>query len=186
MMSAMGARADDAGRSRNLHAPWRIGYIRSLGEADDGCFLCRARDQADRAEENLLLWRTERCLAVMNKYPYSAGHLLVAPAEHVGGLEGLEASALGELMALTRDSVRLLGETVKAEGFNVGINIGRCAGAGLPDHVHLHVVPRWSGDTNFMSVLGDVRVVHQALRELRGELLAAGERLRLPDVLYAR
>lgn len=176
----------DAARNVNIHAPWRVEYIQALGDDREGCFLCRARDQTDRDEENLLLWRAGRCLAVLNKFPYTAGHLLIAPAEHVAEMGELPGETLRELMELTRDATRLLAHTIRAEGFNIGMNLGRCAGAGLPDHVHLHVVPRWGGDTNFMSVLGDVRVVPQSLPHLRHDLLAAADELKLPSVAHER
>ena len=182
----MGPHRDSPEWSQNLHAPWRIPYIRSLSDYQQGCFLCRARDQADQAEENLLLWRTDTCLAVMNKFPYTGGHLMVAPAEHVGSLDDIGGEGMREIMELTSDCVKLLAHAVRAEGFNVGINIGRCAGAGLPDHIHLHIVPRWSGDTNFMAVLGDIRLVHESLKQLRAELLEAAKQLKLPRVLYGR
>ena len=170
-----------AERNKNLHAPWRIPYIRSLADdRDDGCFLCRAVTETDRDAENLLLWRTGRAMVVMNRYPYTGGHLLIAPAEHVGSLELLAPDTLAELMALGRDMTTLLAHHMNAEGFNLGMNIGRPAGAGLPDHVHMHVVPRWAGDVNCLAVLDDIRVVHQALDELREELLAAGRELGLP------
>ncbi len=176
----MGDTFHDAERKINIHAPWRMEYIRMLGGDDQGCFLCRARDETARDEENLLLWRTGRCLVVMNRFPYTGGHLLIAPVEHVDSLEQLPGEAMREIMELVRDATGLLAHAIRAEGFNVGLNIGRCAGAGLPGHVHVHVVPRWSGDTNFMAVLGDVRVIPQALRDLRAELLSASEELGLP------
>ncbi len=185
-MAAVSARSDSPEWNTNLHAPWRIPYIRALADDARGCFLCRARDEHDRAEENLRLWVAGACLVVLNKFPYTGGHLLIAPTEHLAALGDVGGDVLREMMELTADCVRLLEHTVHAEGFNVGLNIGRCAGAGLPDHVHLHLVPRWGGDTNFMAVLGDVRMVHQSLKELRRELLAAGEELRLPRSAYAR
>jgi ATP adenylyltransferase len=175
----------DADRKTNIHAPWRIEYIHTLAEPDQGCFLCRARDQTDRDEDNLLLWRTPRCLVVMNRFPYTAGHLLIAPAGHVASMDDVAREVSGEMMELTRDCLNLLRRTIHAEGFNVGINIGRCAGAGLPDHLHLHVVPRWGGDTNFMAVLGDIRVVAQSLKELRQQLLRAGAEQGLPAAAHA-
>ncbi len=182
----MGEPGHSPERNRNLHAPWRIPYIRSLAGQQSGCFLCRARDESDRARENFLLWQTRRCLVMMNRFPYTGGHLLVAPREHLGSLEELSGEVMQEMMELVRDCLKLLAHTLRAEGFNVGINIGRCAGAGLPDHVHLHIVPRWSGDTNFVAVLGDIRVVHQSMQELREELLSAGRQLKLPEATYAR
>ena len=177
----MSDESHDGEKNVNIHAPWRIEYIRMLADEDEGCFLCRARDETDRDAENLLLWRTDQCVAVLNRFPYTGGHLLIAPREHVGAMDKLPSETLREMMELTRDSVKVLGEAISAEGFNIGFNIGRCAGAGLPGHIHLHVVPRWRGDTNFMAVLGDVRVIPQALAELRDALLAAAEKLHLPS-----
>jgi ATP adenylyltransferase len=182
----MGESLDGIGRNTNIHAPWRIEYIRLLGGRDDGCFLCRCRDEPARDAENLLLWRGGGCLVVMNRFPYTGGHLLIAPAEHVASMDDLSGQVMLEMMELVRDYQKVLARAVHCEGFNIGINIGRCAGAGLPGHLHVHVVPRWGGDTNFMAVLGDVRVIHQALGELRGELLAAAEALKLPEVSRAR
>jgi len=170
----------------NLHAPWRIPYIRSLAGRQKGCFLCRARDDTDADEANFVLWRTDRCLVIMNRFPYTGGHLLIAPADHVATLDDLSPGVRLEMMDLANDCVKVLADAVGAEGFNVGLNLGRCAGAGLPDHIHLHVVPRWSGDTNFLAALGDIRVVHQAMGELRRELLEAGERLGLPEAPHDR
>ena len=182
----MPAGQHNAEKNLNIHAPWRIEYIRTLADEQDGCFLCRARDETDRDEENLLLWRTGHCVVVMNKFPYTAGHLLIAPAEHVGSMDDIAGEAMREMMELTRDCVKLLAGAIGAGGFNIGINIGRCAGAGLPEHLHLHLVPRWSGDTNFMAVLGDVRVIPQSLTELRAQLLAAGAEQKLPSAVHAR
>jgi len=122
----------------------------------------------------------------MNKFPYTAGHLLVAPAEHVGDLPALATEVLAEIMELARDCTVLLAETIGAEGFNVGINVGRCAGAGLPGHLHLHIVPRWRADTNFMAVLGDVRVIPESLTRLRRKLLEKADELKLPVTVYGR
>ena len=175
----------NADRKLNIHAPWRIEYIENLGN-EGGCFLCNSFQQVGKEEENLLVWRTERVMVVMNRYPYTAGHLLVAPAEHVGKLSDLPADTLVEIMEFTRDCTTLLTETIDAEGFNVGINVGRCAGAGLPGHLHLHIVPRWSADTNFMAVLGDVRVIPESLVRIRRKLLEKAEELKIPTPVYAR
>ncbi len=176
----MNEQSQNTGKKANIHAPWRIEYINMLNDRRDGCFICRARDETDRDAENLLLWRTENCLVMMNRFPYSAGHLLIAPNEHVGGMEEMPDNVLLEMMALSRDTQRLLAHSIRAEGFNIGMNIGRCAGAGLPGHLHMHVVPRWSGDTNYMAVIGDVRVVSQALTELYEQLREASAELNLP------
>jgi len=168
-----GAGGGMAEYSHNIWAPWRMEYIRSLEEEarEEGCFLCRYwRDpSADRA--NHVLWRSSSAFVVMNRFPYTNGHLLVAHAGHKADLTDLTDEELAEMGRLLRDSVALLRRAVKAQGFNVGFNVGHCAGAGLPDHLHAHVVPRWGGDTNFMAVLGDVRVVPDALGALYDDLV---------------
>ena len=168
-------------RNRNIWAPWRMEYIDSLAEPDDACFLCRCRDEADRDEQNLVLWRSDHCMAVLNRYPYTGGHALVAPLEHVADLADLSDQAMLEMMSLLTDLQRVMTHAISAQGFNIGTNIGRCAGAGLPAHLHVHIVPRWPGDTNFMDVLGDVRVIHTSLAEIYALLRRAGDELNLPS-----
>ena len=167
-------------RNRNIWAPWRIEYINELSDEGNGCFLCRYRDQPQKDAENLVLWRGQRCLAVLNRFPYTGGHSMVAPLAHVGGLGDLDAPAMLEMMCMLRDLQSALERTVHAQGFNVGINIGRCAGAGLPGHLHVHIVPRWNGDTNFMAVLGGARVIPQSLDLLYAALKKASAELHLP------
>ncbi|MCG3127036.1 MAG: AP-4-A phosphorylase [Phycisphaerae bacterium] len=158
----------------NLWAPWRMQYIRGTGQpAEGGCFLCAYRDAAGDDRANLVLHRDEHALVLLNRFPYTNGHVLIAPLEHAPSLAALPEATLVRLMALTRDVTAALARAVNAEGFNVGMNLGRCAGAGVPDHVHLHVVPRWSGDTNFMSVIGDTRVIPQSLEQVYGLFCAA-------------
>jgi ATP adenylyltransferase len=165
-----------------MWAPWRIPYIRSLGGGDEGCFLCRHRDHPAKDAENLVLWRGAHCMALMNRFPYTGGHMLVAPFEHAGELSDFGPAVMVEIMEMVRDLQTVLRRTVHPHGFNVGINVGRCAGAGLPDHLHVHLVPRWSGDTNFMPVFDNVRVIPQALEELYEEMRRAGEELDLPKL----
>ncbi|HUT02114.1 MAG TPA: HIT domain-containing protein [Phycisphaerae bacterium] len=164
----------------NLWAPWRMEYIESLGGEQEGCFLCDLRDNPDGDEENLLLWRGRRSLTVLNRFPYTGGHSLIAPLAHVAGLADLDDATILEMMGAVRDVQRALSHALRAQGFNIGINVGRCAGAGLPGHLHIHVVPRWSGDTNFIAVFGDVRVIPESLRKLRERIRRAGEELGLP------
>lgn len=160
----------------NLWAPWRMEYIRSLGEQknEDGCFLCRYWATPENDAANHVVWREKHIFVVMNRFPYTNGHLLVALGEHKSDMDELSDEQLAELTRGIRDSIRLLRKTIKPQGFNVGYNVGHCAGAGLPDHLHAHVVPRWSGDTNFMAVLGDIRIVPDALDALYGELTTKG------------
>ena len=169
-------------RNRNLWAPWRMAYIDTLSDAvpKDGCFLCRYREDPADDATNLVLFRGAKAFVVMNRFPYSSGHCLVAPYIHVAGMEDLDEPTMLEIMLLLRDTQAVLGQTLHCEGFNVGINIGRCAGAGLPGHLHMHIVPRWGGDTNFMSVLGAVRVMPQTLEQLYDQILAAAENLGVP------
>lgn len=167
----------------NLWAPWRIAYLKSLEEEEPGgCFLCTYWNKPDHDKKNLVLWRTRRCLVVFNRFPYTGGHLLVAPAAHVPDLADLDNDTMLDMMLLTRDAQKVLTETIKPQGFNIGINISRCAGAGLPGHVHLHLVPRWDGDTNFITTVGRVRVISQALEELYDQLAEISRRLQLPTV----
>lgn len=149
--------------NRNIWAPWRMEYIGKLSESKGGCFLCGARDNPADDEKNYLLVRGKQCMVILNRFPYTTGHMLIAPYQHECDLEKINDDTLLEMMQLLRRMKHLLEATIRAEGFNVGLNLCSCAGAGLPDHIHLHIVPRWSGDTNFMSVLDDVRVIPEAL-----------------------
>ncbi|MDD4890935.1 MAG: HIT domain-containing protein [Phycisphaerae bacterium] len=166
--------------NKNLWAPWRLDYIRELDTHRNGCFLCDYWADPASDEKNLVLWRTERSLVVLNRFPYTNGHLLIAPARHVGQLHGLNDAELHELLALARDAQLTLAAAFNAQGFNTGANFGHCAGAGLPDHLHFHVVPRWGGDTNYMAVLDDVRVIPQSLAAAYEQLKETGKKLGLP------
>jgi ATP adenylyltransferase len=161
-------------RNINLWAPWRMEYINGLGE-EQGCFLCRCRDEGGRERENFLLWRSPHALVVMNRFPYNGGHLLIAPPAHVPSLAELDEAAMAGLLMAARDAQDVLAAVLKPQGFNMGINFGKCAGAGLPGHLHLHLVPRWEGDTNFMTVVGDIRVIPQALETLYEQLRQQAE-----------
>jgi ATP adenylyltransferase len=143
------------------------------GEDDDQCFLCQAAAAAneDERRQRLVLWTTDTTTVLINRYPYTNGHLLIAPRAHKAELEDLTPDEQVDLMRQTTEAVTLLKRAISPQGFNIGINLGRCAGAGLPGHLHQHVVPRWNGDTNFMGVVGEVRVVPQAMSQLYDELL---------------
>ena len=156
-----------------LWAPWRMEYIKGEKEAD--CFLCRMLSE-DLDAENLVLHRGAECAVVMNRYPYNNGHLMVTPLRHLRHLRDLSAGEQAELMAWTSRSVEILREALNAEGFNVGLNLGKIAGAGLEEHLHIHIVPRWGGDTNFMPVLGETKVIPQALDDVYRELKPRFER----------
>ena len=170
-------------QNRNLWAPWRLEYIRGLGGAEDGgCFLCRYAGHPDQDGENRVIWRGAACLTVFNQFPYNNGHLLIAPQAHLAELEELDDAALTELIRTIRDAKRLLQGALGAHGFNVGMNFGRCAGAGLPGHLHVHIVPRWEGDTNFMPVVGDTRVISQSIEAVHQQMRRAADELGLPPV----
>jgi ATP adenylyltransferase len=152
-----------------LWAPWRLEYIRRPGS--DECIFCRAvAAESGGDEANHVVHRGEHCFVLLNAFPYASGHLMVAPYEHVPSIEPLAPEALLELMTLSQRSLAALRDNYGPDGFNLGINEGKAAGAGIEDHVHLHVVPRWGGDTNFMPVVGETRVLPQSLSESWSEL----------------
>ncbi len=156
--------------TKPLWAPWRLEYVQQADEAV-GCVFCAEAAGELPAAESLLVSRGRLALVILNKFPYSSGHALVAPIRHVGSFSELTGDEAAEIHRLSVAAVDALGETYGPDGFNLGWNLGRVAGAGIADHVHLHVVPRWSGDTNFMPVLADVKVLPE-------HLLATRERLR--------
>jgi ATP adenylyltransferase len=158
--------------AKPLWAPWRLEYIQQADELE-GCVFCLEASGALAEAESLLVRRVNQTIAVLNKFPYSSGHLLVAPIRHVGELAGLTEHEALEVHAQAVASIEALGEVYDPAGFNLGWNLGRAAGAGIADHVHLHVVPRWHGDTNFMPVLADVKVLPEHLLETRDRLRAA-------------
>jgi ATP adenylyltransferase len=156
-----------------LHAPWRIEYILSPKPQFPGGSLFTHIAQSSEDEANLVIARDRTCFALLNRYPYNGGHLMVAPYKCVADFSGLTDEELADLMKLTRRCLAALKELMKPDGFNVGVNLGLVAGAGIAEHLHLHIVPRWNGDTNFMPVLAQTSVVPQALAELAARLRAA-------------
>jgi ATP adenylyltransferase len=156
--------------TRQLWAPWRLEYVQSADE-QPGCVFCLALAGDD--EERLVVRRGERAFVLLNRFPYSSGHLMVAPSRHVGDLAELGDDEVLEVHRLATQGLAALGATYAPEGYNLGWNLGRPAGAGVVDHVHLHVVPRWGGDTNFMPVLADVKVVPEHLATTRARLAGA-------------
>jgi len=143
-----------------IWAPWRIDFI--LGEKPEGCILCqRPKEKDDKA--CLILHRGQKNFVILNKYPYNPGHLMVSPYRHVPDLDALTDDEMLEHFDLVRRGIRALRKAFEPAAFNVGINIGKSAGAGIGDHIHTHIVPRWEGDTNFMPVVADTRVVPEAL-----------------------
>jgi ATP adenylyltransferase len=159
--------------AERLWAPWRIEYIK--GEKSDECIFC-AKPALDD-ESALIVRRGERCFVMLNAYPYTSGHVMVAPYDHAADLAGLDEPTSQELMSLTQESLRAIEAAYGPEGFNVGANLGTVAGAGVADHVHVHVVPRWEGDTNFMTALADTRVLPESLEDTHRNLKEAFARL---------
>lgn len=161
-----------------LWAPWRLPYIVSTKDSEPaGCFLCRYAAE-DRDAENLVVSRSEATISVLNRFPYNNGHILVAPRAHKGELTDLNDAELLECMHELQRLVKAMRRLMNPDGFNIGVNLGRVAGAGLPGHLHWHIVPRWNGDTSFMPVLADVNVIPQSLAALH-ELLT--EELKRPS-----
>jgi ATP adenylyltransferase len=156
---------------RQMWAPWRMEYIQRDKETS-GCILCEKCASHDDVA-NFVLYRGHRAYMILNRYPYNNGHLMVVPYEHVSSLEDLDADTLTELMLLVNRGLAALREVMSPDGFNIGVNLGRAAGAGIDAHVHIHVVPRWNGDTNFMPVLEETRVIPQMLQETYAQLMPA-------------
>jgi len=150
-----------------------MAYIEAIHGPDEDCFLCRVVEHVEDDEANYVLARTERALVVLNAYPYNPGHLMIATARHVGDLEELDPDELAEGSRLLQRSIRALKDTAAPDGFNVGLNLGRVAGAGVPGHLHWHVIPRWNGDTNFVTVVGETRVLPELLAETYAKLKLA-------------
>ena len=158
--------------AKPLWAPWRLEYVAQADELP-GCVLCAEASGEIDENASLVVHRGETAIAILNKYPYSSGHLMAAPLRHVGSLAEVSDEEALEVHRLSVAGIQALGAVYGPDGFNLGWNLGRVAGAGITDHVHLHVVPRWSGDTNFMPVLADVKVLPEHLLETRDRLRAA-------------
>ncbi len=147
---------------KRLWAPWRIEYI--LMEKPKECIFCKAIKE-NKDDENLILYRGKHSFIILNRFPYNSGHLMIVPYRHVKDIEDLNEEETTEMFILTQRSVKLLKTALNPDGFNIGINIGRVAGAGIESHIHIHIVPRWNGDTNFMPILSDTKVINQYLIE---------------------
>ena len=154
-----------------LWSPWRYHYVSSVSPGDECIFCAKAREQRD--EENLIVFRAPRSYVLLNLFPYTTGHLMITPYRHVANLEELDEDESAELMQLARASVRHLKQVYRPQGFNLGMNLGECAGAGIAGHLHLHVLPRWTGDANFMTTIAETRVMPEDLRETWRKLAAA-------------
>jgi ATP adenylyltransferase len=156
----------------SLHAPWRIEYILSPKQPSTESLFTRIA-QSNDDESNLVIIRDRTCYALLNAYPYTGGHLMIVPYKQVTDMNGLTDEELTDLLKLTRRCQNALTKVMKPEGFNIGINLGKVAGAGILEHLHIHIVPRWLGDTNFMPILANTTVVPQALKDLATQLRAA-------------
>jgi len=148
---------------RPLWAPWRIDFIRS--EKEDICFLCIDIDNNKNDEENLIISREKTNFVILNRYPYNSGHIMISPYRHIGDISEMTEREGREMMELTIKAEEVRTSVLKPEGFNVGFNSGTAAGAGIKDHIHMHIVPRWNGDTNFMPVLTGIHVVPESLKD---------------------
>ena len=150
---------------QRIWAPWRLEYVKDASKDNsDACVFCAALEAGDD-EANLIVHRGERCFVILNKFPYTNGHLMVAPYEHVAALQELDADTIAEMMSFAQRGMNALEDGYSPHGYNVGFNQGRVAGAGVEHHIHMHVVPRWGGDTNFMPVIADTRVMPQTLEQ---------------------
>lgn len=159
-----------------LWAAWRSKYIQGFKDEktdpnNNPCFICEAGNSSGKDKEMLVVGRKKHCFVMLNKFPYNGGHTLVAPNRHVGELDDLTDEELLEMIQTVKETTRALNKMSNPHGYNIGINLGRVSGAGLPGHLHIHIVPRWHGDTSFMSVLSDTKVVSQSLEETQ-ELLS--------------
>ena len=154
-----------------LWAPWRMQYVGR--EQRPGCLFCRVIEQPDDDDARLVVWRPKGAIVLLNKFPYNPGHAMVAPIAHKASLEELDDAESADLIGAVRRTFTVLRSVMKPDGLNAGVNVGTAAGAGIPDHVHFHVVPRWNGDTNFMAVIDDVKVVNEALTQTAEKLKQA-------------
>jgi ATP adenylyltransferase len=164
-----------------LWSPWRSKYIEKFKDEDsekgESCIFCDAINNTGIDGDSLIVARRKLTFVIMNKFPYNNGHLLIAPYKHVGEMYELSDDELSELMFTVRDSLKVLDEIFKPHGYNVGANLGRTAGAGVPGHLHFHIVPRWNGDTSFMAVCSDVKVVSQSLEDSQKKISESFKKL---------
>ncbi|MBN2709154.1 MAG: HIT domain-containing protein [Calditrichaceae bacterium] len=145
-----------------LWAPWRMEYIKSAVEEQPGCIFCEFPKQ-NNDQANLILYRSKKSFVIMNKFPYNNGHIMVVPFAHIGNILDVDDETFMDIHQTIKKSIQVLNSTLNPHGFNIGMNLGRVAGAGIEDHVHYHIVPRWNGDTNYMPVLSNTKVVSEAL-----------------------
>jgi ATP adenylyltransferase len=163
-----------------LWTPWRLEYVKETSASVGTCIFCDA--QARQDDEALIVHRGRACFVILNKYPYNNGHLMIVPQRHVARLADMQADELVEFAQLTQAAERVLADVYDPHGFNMGLNLGKPAGAGVLYHLHMHVVPRWNGDTNFMTVVGDTRVLPEELSQAGERVRAAFARIDAPEV----
>jgi len=157
-----------------LWAPWRAGFV--LSKKEEGCIFCNRLKMEDSVE-NLIVYRGELCAVILNKFPYNSGHAMIIPMRHLAHLEELTPDESVEFFELTRITLEVIKKSLKPHSFNIGMNLGECSGAGIPEHIHMHIVPRWNGDTNFMPVLGETKVLSNDLRKTYIQLREAIRKL---------
>lgn len=158
-----------------LWSPWRSKYIESFKPGavkDERCLFCRVIEE-DNDEKNFVIYRSERSIIIMNLFPYNSGHLMVVPKQHSATFNELDEETCVDCMRNMKLSMNIINDAIHPHGFNVGANIGRIAGAGIEDHVHFHIVPRWTGDSNFMPIINDVKVISEAMEDTRHKLIAS-------------
>ena len=153
--------------TKTLWAPWRMEYI--LGKKPEDCIFCLGKDEMED-QKRLVLYRSDLSFVIMNRYPYNNGHIMIAPLKHLPNIEDLDTKTVQDMFQLLQKSIEIIRICLKPEGFNIGVNIGKAGGAGIEEHLHIHIVPRWNGDTNFMPVLGDVRVMPEHLEDSYNKL----------------
>ncbi|HUN22223.1 MAG TPA: HIT domain-containing protein [Anaerolineales bacterium] len=156
----------------NLYTPWRLNYLQGTQAKIDGCFFCVYAAQHQDVE-NLIVYRGETCFIILNRYPYNNGHALIVPYTHISDLPDLPANTLNEMMQLSQKLIRAFQALYRPHGYNVGMNLGEAAGAGVPGHLHLHVLPRWLGDASFMGTVGETRVLPEELHQTQARLAQA-------------
>jgi len=159
-----------------LWAPWRMRYLEGKEPLPEGCLFCVKQQMEDKQAH--ILHRGRCCYVILNRYPYNNGHMMVVPYAHLARMVDVDPQTLDEMMTLTQLSLRVLREAYRAEGFNIGMNIGKAAGAGVADHLHLHIVPRWAGDTNYMTIVGETRVLPEGLEQTYERLQPLFQELR--------
>jgi ATP adenylyltransferase len=160
-----------------IWSPWRMAYMQT-DKQEPGCVFCKELSRPDG--QSLVVFRGNKAFAILNRYPYTSGHLMIVPYEHLGTLEALDPQTRADMMELTNQAIQVLSSVYRPQGFNLGINQGEAAGAGITDHIHMHVVPRWMGDTNFMSSLGNTRVLPESLEDTYLRVSHAWEQLTSP------